>query len=237
MRICILVTGEPPAPLDSQFGDYPSMFERLIKPAAPHFRFSVANPLRGEKLPVVSDFDGLLVTGSPAGVYEEHEWIAPCAELIKQTAAAPKPQVGICFGHQLMAQAFGGKVIKSDRGWGVGVHDYRISQTAEWMSPPSNQIACAVSHQDQVIEAPMGAKILGGSDFCPMGVLEYAQGPAMSFQQHPEFMHEYGTALLRLREDRIPADRFGVGIDSYNNRTDRELMGKWIANFFMMHGN
>ncbi|MEX6633232.1 glutamine amidotransferase-related protein [Hyphococcus lacteus] len=237
MHICILVTGEPPEPLKGQFGDYPSMFERLISPHAPQFSFSTANALTNEGLPPVSSFDGLLITGSPAGVYEEHKWIAPCEVLIKETATAGKPQVGICFGHQLMAQAFGGKAIKSERGWGVGVHRYNISNKASWMVPAANQIACAVSHQDQVIEAPSGARTLGGSEFCPAGILEYAQGPAISFQQHPEFGHDYGLSLLKLREDRIPPDRFGVGVDSYQNRTDRDLMGQWIANFFTQNAS
>jgi len=186
-------------------------------------------------MPKLAEFDGLLITGSPAGVYEEHDWIEPCAALVRETVKAGKPQVGICFGHQLMAQALGGRAEKSDRGWGVGVHDYKISGEADWMSPPSNRMACAVSHQDQVTAAPPGARILGGSDFCPIGVLEYAQGPAISFQPHPEFSHDYGETLLRFRKDRIPAERADPGIASYKNRSDRELMGKWIVNFFLQH--
>ncbi len=235
MHIRILETGEPPEPLKEQFGSYPAMFERLLAPHSPRFSFSASAIHKGEPAPSVAEFDGLLITGSPAGVYDGHDWIEDCADLVRRTAAAGKPQVGICFGHQLMAQAFGGKAEKSDRGWGVGVHDYKINAQTAWMDPPSNRLACAVSHQDQVTAAAPGARILGGSEFCPMGVLEYAQGPAISFQQHPEFAHDYGEALLRLRKGRIPADRADPGIASYKNRSDRELMGKWIANFFLQH--
>ncbi len=235
MQIRILVTGEPPEPLKSQFGDYPAMFERLLKPHSDRFSFSSTAAHKGEPMPKLSEFDGLLITGSPAGVYEDHDWIEPCAALVRETAKAGKPQVGICFGHQLMAQAFGGKAEKSDKGWGVGVHDYNMNAQAGWMSPPSNRLACAVSHQDQVVEAPKGARVLGGSEFCPMGVLDFAQGPAISFQQHPEFAHDYGETLLRFRKDRIPADRADPGIASYKSRSDRELMGQWIVNFFLKY--
>ena len=235
MQIRILETGEPPEPLKSQFGDYPSMFERLLAPYADRFSFSRTAAHRGEAMPKLSEFDGLLITGSPAGVYEEYDWIEPCAKLVRDAAKAGKPQVGICFGHQLMAQALGGKAEKSDRGWGVGVHEYEVKAEAGWMDPPSKRIACAVSHQDQVTQAPPGARILGGSEFCPIGALEYAQGPAISFQPHPEFAHEFGASLLRFRKDRIPADRAEPGLASYKNRSDRELMGKWIANFFLQH--
>jgi len=235
MHIRILETGEPPEPLKSQFGDYPSMLERLLSPFSPRFSFSATAMHKGARAPSLAEFDGLLITGSPAGVYEDHAWIAPCEELVRATAEAGKPQVGICFGHQLMAQAFGGKTVKSDKGWGVGVHDYAIARQEAWMDPPSSRLACAVSHQDQVVEAPEGAKVIGGSAFCPIGVLEFAQGPAISFQQHPEFAHEYGSALLRFRADRIPKDRLEPGLTSYKTRTDRDLMGRWIANFFLQH--
>lgn len=235
MHIRILQTGEPPAPLKDQFGDYPSMFERLLAPHGPRLSFSSTAAHLGEPAPSVAEFDGLLITGSPAGVYDGHDWIEPCAALVRDTAKAGKPQVGICFGHQLMAEALGGDVEKSDRGWGVGVHEYAITCDAEWMTPPSNRLACAAMHQDQVIVAPPGARILGGSEFCPMGVLEFAQGPAISFQQHPEFAHDYGEALLRLRADRVPKDRAETGIASYKHRSDRALIGKWIANFFLQH--
>lgn len=235
MHIRILETGEPPAPLNTQFGDYPAMFERLLSPHSPRLRFSSTAAHKGEALPAISEFDGLLITGSPAGVYDGHDWIAPCADLVRRTAEAGKPQVGICFGHQLMAEAFGGRAEKSEKGWGVGVHDYAIKAETDWMRPPSNRLACAVSHQDQVTALPAGARILGGSEFCPMGVLEFAQGPAISFQQHPEFAHDYGETLLRFRADRIPKDRAEPGLASYKNRTDRELMGAWIANFFLQH--
>lgn len=235
MHIRILETGEPPAPLNRQFGGYPAMFERLLKPFSPKFSFSASPVFRGAPMPSLSEFDGLLITGSPAGVYDGDQWIADAEDLVRRTAKAGKPQAGICFGHQLMAQAFGGEVRKSENGWGVGVHDYALTGEASWMTPPSRRIACAVSHQDQVLTPPAGARVLGGSDFCPNGVIEYAQGPAISFQPHPEFAHDYGAALLSLRADRTPKDRVETGLSSYKGKSDRELVGRWIANFFLNH--
>ncbi|MEQ8934607.1 MAG: type 1 glutamine amidotransferase, partial [Amphiplicatus sp.] len=116
MQIRILETGEPPETLKSRFGDYPSMFERLLSPFTDRFSFSTTAAHKGAAMPKLSEFDVLLITGSPAGVYEDHAWIAPLEDLIRASAAAGKKQVGICFGHQIMAQAFGGEVQKSDRG-------------------------------------------------------------------------------------------------------------------------
>jgi len=233
MHIHILETGEPPAPLNQQFGGYPAMFERILAPFHSKFSFSTTAVHKGAALPPLSEFDGFLITGAPVGVYENHDWIAPLEEFIRRAASTRKPVVGICFGHQLMAQAFGGKVEKSAHGWGVGVHHYDVTARAPWMAPASAKISCAVSHQDQVIEPPEGARILGGSDFCPNGVLEYAQGPAVSLQPHPEFTHDYAAALLRLRKDRMPAERFDDGRASLKAGSERNLIAQWIGNFFI----
>ena len=90
---------------------------------------------------------------------------------MRESAHGQKPQIGICFGHQLMAQAFGGVVEKSPKGWGVGVHEYEIQAPRDWMRTHADQIACAVSHQDQVTQAPQSAHVFAGSDFAPMGRL------------------------------------------------------------------
>ncbi|MEM8771465.1 MAG: gamma-glutamyl-gamma-aminobutyrate hydrolase family protein [Pseudomonadota bacterium] len=235
MHIHILETGAPPAPLDEEHPNYPTMFERLLAASSEHFSFSSSAIFRGEIPPSVASFDALLVTGSADGVYEGHDWIAPAEELIRAAAAAKRPQIGVCFGHQLMAQAFGGRVEKSDKGWGVGVHDYAVRSLAAWMTPPQGRIACAVSHQDQVIDLPDGARVLAGSDFCPNGVITYAQGPAISLQPHPEFSHDYAEALMRLRRGRIPEPLVDAGLSSLKGKSDRSLIGQWMANFYLTH--
>jgi len=231
MHIHIVETGASPEALKVQFGPYASMFKRLLQPLAPELSFSVSRPYKGETAPRPSTFDALLITGSPAGVYEGHPWIASLEELIQQTAAIAKPQIGICFGHQLMAQAFGGTVEKSSKGWGVGLHDYNVSTQTSWMTPAPSQIRCAVSHQDQVIKTPPGAKVIAGSSFCENGILEYNQAKAISFQPHPEFDHDFLEALLRYRKDRIPQAVAEQGLTSLRTTSDRQLIARWIITF------
>ena len=233
MRIAIIETGEPAAPLRKQFGSYAEMMARMLGPRSPEFDFFTVGVFKLENLPPMDALDALLITGSPAGVYEDHDWIMPLEIYIRTAATARKPQVGICFGHQIMARAFGGQVEKSAKGWGVGVHRYEVQERAPWMRPELSQIACAVSHQDQVTAPPSGARVIAGSDFCPNGVLSYAQGPAISFQMHPEFDHEFATALLSSRKDRIARDLYDTATESLNGLSDRTAIAEWIKNFYL----
>ncbi len=231
MRLLILETGVAPSPLDKTYGSYGEMFERMLSSAG-EFHCTSFKIYEDAAPPPINEFDGLLITGSPAGVYEDRQWIPVSEDIVRNAAQMGKPQVGICFGHQLMAQAFGGRVEKSDKGWGVGVHRYDVLEGAHWMTPSLKEISCAVTHQDQVMEAPAGAKRLAGSDFCEYGALSYAQGPAISFQMHPEFGHDFAEDLLRSRLKRMPQETSEIALASLKGRSDRDAIARWIGEFF-----
>ncbi|MBI1366307.1 MAG: type 1 glutamine amidotransferase [Alphaproteobacteria bacterium] len=212
------------------------MMARMLAPLAPGFRYKTYPLVEGAPFPAVSSIDGAIITGSPYGVYEDHEWLGPLEGFIRDMAAAGKPNVGVCFGHQAMAKAFGGHVVKSDKGWGAGVHDYEVRREEDWMRPAARRLSCVVSHQDQVVAPPLGARVIAGSDFTPYGALAYAQGPAISFQMHPEFDADFSAALFRAREGRMPAETVEAALESLAKPTDRRLIAEWIVNFYHLSG-
>jgi GMP synthase (glutamine-hydrolysing) len=124
MRIGILETGEVNPALRPVHGTYPEMFARLLDGHG--FEFRTWSVLNGELPRAVDEADGWLITGSRFGAYEDHAWIAPLEGFIREVAAARRPMAGICFGHQIMAQALGGAVARSDKGWGIGRQVYRL---------------------------------------------------------------------------------------------------------------
>ncbi|KCZ91610.1 type 1 glutamine amidotransferase [Hyphomonas johnsonii] len=235
MKLTIVETGLVPEPIRASFVDYPGMFRALLRASDPQLEFDTVSVIKGESLPDPASLDAVLITGSPAGVYDDAPWIAPLMDFARAAAATGTPQVGICFGHQLLAAALGGKVIKSPKGWGVGRHTYDVLACPDFAARKCpDSIAIAVSHQDQVVELPPGADVIARSDFTPYAGLYYAKGPAISFQCHPEFDDSYSAALYTARADRLgPAAADAVA--SLARPGDNALVGAWIADFLKRH--
>lgn len=198
--IGILETGRPPEDLAARHGDYPAMVRAWLDlPEAEFHSFAV---LDGEIPQDPRAADLWAVTGSRFGVYEGHDWIAPAEAFIRACRDAGVPMVGICFGHQLIAQALGGVVAKSDKGWGVGVHEYAPVNWPDALGQAPEKIAIQAYHQDQVITPPESAETIAESDFCQYAALWYP-GFALTVQGHPEFAKSYASDLLEARRGTV----------------------------------
>ena len=227
MRLGILRTGGPPAGLEA-FGSYPDMFRKLLGAEAYDYAEFAVN--EGD-LPARADAcEAYLITGSAYGVYDEAPWIGDLKAFVN-AAKGRAALVGICFGHQLMAEAFGGKVVKSSRGWGIGEQTYRVLRREPWMDG-APEIRLPGSHQDQVVEVPPGAEVVAASDFAPIGALAWRDQPAISLQLHPEFEPAYAIALIESRRgSRFGDDAADCAIASYQAPDDRARVAGWIKNF------
>lgn len=187
MLIGILQTGLAPDILAPTMGDYPDMFARLLDGHGFTFRtFPVVNGVFPE---TVQDCDGWLITGSKHGAYEDHPWIAPLEAFIRNAYVARVPMVGICFGHQIIAQAMGGTVEKFAGGWSVGPTAYDFD---------GQTVTLNAWHQDQVVERPQGATVLASSDFCENAALLY-DDRMLTIQAHPEFLPPFVEGLMKTR--------------------------------------
>lgn len=224
MKIGILETGRPPAELEPAFGRYDAMFQRLLGNG---FEFRTYHVAGGELPDDAAEQDAYIVTGSAAGVYEDHAWI-PGLKLFLRSVKGKARLVGICFGHQIMAEAFGGRVEKSERGWGVGLHRYHVVDPAPWMDPVES-FAIPVSHQDQIVEQPPATSVVAATPFTPFAVLHYEDQPAISFQCHPEFEPGFAEALIEHRRDRLPDP--DAALETLRQPSDRAVVGKWIGRF------
>ena len=222
MKIAVLETGVPPAPLADQYGSYPDMFAELLGPGFEVETFDV----QSGRFPELGAHNAYLVTGSPAGVYDPLPWIEPLQQFIR--SAGDSKMVGVCFGHQVMAEALGGHVVKSEKGWGTGLHRYDIVDAGPWLDG-ERQVAIPASHQDQVVRQPPNTKVVAKSDFTPFAALAWTDRPAISFQFHPEFSVGYAKALIEKRYDRVNDPE--AALASLDAPNDNARVGAWIRRF------
>ncbi|MEX0729411.1 MAG: type 1 glutamine amidotransferase [Aquisalimonadaceae bacterium] len=220
-RIAIIECGTVPQGLQARHGRYPGMFNQALDSAAKgRLRFDALSPVSGDPLGNPADFDGYLLTGSRHGVNDQLEWMAPLQAFIREAARIGKPQVGICFGHQIIASAFGAPIVKAANGWGCGIQTYDFSGPVQ----ETGAFPVPVFHQDQVAAPPENADVIAGNAFCPVGGLLYRSGPVLSYQFHPEFSRTYLQDLINDCRGRIMTDedaRQGhASLANYRN-TDR----------------
>ena len=222
MKVGILETGRPPGQLAEEFGDYPAMMRRMLGDGFEIESFDV----QAGELPDAGAHYACLLTGSPAGVYDPLPWIPGLMDFIR--AAKDSKMVGICFGHQAMAEALGGRVEKSEKGWGAGLHRYNVVRPEPWMDG-ANKIAAPASHQDQVVVQPPNTEIVAQSGFTPFAALAWTDRPAISFQFHPEFSPAFAKALIEKRYDVVPDP--DAAIASLDAPNDNARVAGWIKRF------
>lgn len=232
LKITILQTGDVPAPLRPQFGDYSRMFETMFDSISDSFEYDLVVVNANSLLTDPTQMTALVITGSPAGVYDDLPWIEPLRQFIRKAYAAGIPMLGICFGHQIMADALGGEVRKSEKGWGVGRHIYNVVDRPDFMADAPETLAIACSHQDQVIVPPETAKVILSTPFTPNAGLYYANEKALSFQPHPEFKDDYALALSELRREALGAEKADRAAASFSTPSDSDLLSRYIVDFF-----
>ena len=188
MRIGILQCGHVPEAVAAEHGDFAAMFARLLDGHG--FAFRVWNVVDMEFPDGAGDAEAWLITGSRHGAYDALPFIPPLEALIRAIHAERRPLVGVCFGHQIVAQALGGRVEKFAGGWTLGRTEYRLEGVG--------RVALNAWHQDQVTALPPGARVVGETAGCRVAALAYGEH-AWTIQPHPEFTPELVAAYVALR--------------------------------------
>ena len=232
MRIGILQTGDTPEELKGQFGEYGDMFVRLLGDHGHPFEFTLYPVVHNSFPDDPEECDGWLITGSRFSAYEDQPWIHTLKALICDIAKTDKPLIGICFGHQVIAEALGGKVEKSYKGWGLGLDTYSLSDDRPVNT--TQELTLNVFHQDQVVELPPDTRVFASSDFCQYAGLIIGD-KILTIQAHPEFENEYNRQLLEARRASVvPEELADVAIHHLQNRdaqVDSNKFAAWMGDF------
>ena len=220
MKIGVLNTGHPPDNV-AHDGPYDRYFARLLDGHG--FDVTGWNVVDGVFPDSVNAADGWLLTGSKHGAYEDHPWIPPLEAFIREAHAAKVPMIGVCFGHQIIAQALGGKVEKFAGGWSVGLTEYQMN---------GRSYAINAWHQDQVVEKPAAAKVFASTDFCENAGLVYGD-TIWTIQPHPEYGADFLENLINTRGPGVVPDALlQDAISKLDRPNDRMEIAEIMASFF-----
>lgn len=223
MKIGILSCGHTLPEISRDHGDFPEMFARLLVGHGLSFQsYDVENMIFPK---TVAECDGWLLTGSKHGAYDDLPFITPLENFIRDAYDKDVPLVGICFGHQIIAQALGGTVVKFDQGWSVGRTEYEF----DGLGP----VRLNAWHQDQVTTPPKEAQTVARSAFCKHAALVYGRR-AYTVQPHPEFDGEIVARYVSMRKGTAdyPDDRMDAAARQAEAPLDSGALAKQIAQFF-----
>jgi GMP synthase (glutamine-hydrolysing) len=226
MRLGLLVCDHVRPELIHLSGDYPTMFRRLFE-RYDDVDLVVYDAIDGEIPADPEECDAWITTGSRHSVNDDLQWIRDLEVFVREVAEAGVPFVGICFGHQLIAKALGGSVVRSDRGWGIGIKEVAVEDGLGL----GTSFRILNSHQDQIERLPRGAEVLGWNEHCPVAVLGVGRS-MIGIQGHPEFDVEYSRALMEMRRGNvIPEDTVDAAIGTLGEEPDSDHLADWILSF------
>ena len=205
-------------------------YQRFFQSVFPGASFDIFTIREGQWPQEPAEHDVYFITGSAFSVYEDLPWIRSLEALIRRLHQARIPLVGICFGHQVIARALGGDVVKSDAGWGLGIKSVPFHQSTDWMVPAQQSLRLSHIHQDQVVALPKGAKLLSGDDFCPYGGFTL-DNHIVTIQGHPEFTVDYMKLLLPHIKESFTDDELAGAMQTLHVEEEGAIFAQWVAAF------
>ena len=214
------VTGDA---LTEKYGRTGPLVIEWIRDYLPEASFSWIHVAGNQPLPRPDSIDGIIISGSEKGVYDNTPWMQPLRDNIHMMQSASVPMFGICFGHQIMADVFGGTAAKADKGF--------ITGTRQFNDRGVNMNAY-LAHQDQVIDVPPNAEVIASAAHCPVAALSY-DFPALSVQFPPEYSREFAKDLIEMFGAELMTPKLlQAARDSLSAKAEDGLWCTEVAEFF-----
>lgn len=226
MKALAILDCVSPDALTAKYGPCAGVVADWLSPHMPDAALVRFDLPGGDTLPAADAFDGYVISGSEKGVYDDTPWMDPLRQFLLGVKAAGKPVFGICFGHQIMADVYGGKAEKADKGFITGAQHYEMGDKS---------FSAHAAHQDQVTQVPPGAQVTGSAANCPVAALAY-DFPALSVQFHPEYQEHFVDDLIDMFGDMIMTpEQIADAKASLKGEVSTDLFGEEVAAFFSAH--
>ncbi|MEL6689923.1 MAG: type 1 glutamine amidotransferase [Pseudomonadota bacterium] len=218
MRIAILMANTDESAFADRHPKDGEKFRALMSLARPDWDYPVWS-VKDAEFPALDDFDGALITGSPASVNEGMWWMIRLEGLVREVYHGGKPLYGACFGHQIIAKAFGGVVGNNPTGWVKGV------------VTPEGALPGYASHTEQVLELPSGMDPIASAPGCDIAGFRVGN-QIETTQYHPEMTPEFFSALLDEYGPSLPEEVVETARASMAITPDQAAWAEQIAQFF-----
>lgn len=229
-RIAVLTTFEGELPFTARHPDDGAKVAAGLQPWRPDWRFDTYAVSQDCWPAEGTSHDAVVVTGSPASVHDDRAWITRLKTLLRERHAQRLATVGLCFGHQVIAAALGGRVVDSARGLRVGTVTFPIERTQPWMQPAQPSLTLFAAHDEQVDVLPPGAELLGGDAQCPVGAYAIGQH-ILGLQYHPEFSPAFMADVIDAYGPALCAQDLARARTQIEQPVDAALAMRWIAQF------
>ena len=230
-RLAVLTTFEGEWAFAARHPNDGDKVAAALHPLRPDWVFETWPVSQGRWPDDVLAYDGIVITGSPASVNDDSPWIRRLEQVVRELHARRRPMLGICFGHQVIATALGGRVSASPAGLRVGTITSQLQSHATWMQPPLPTLTLYAAQEEHVVTLPPDAVARGGDEVCPVTLYTVGRH-VFATQCHPEFYPALMQDLLQSLADHLTPDARACGAAQLQQPTDTGRMREWIVRFF-----
>ena len=231
MHIAVLNANTDRSRFASQHPRDGEKFRRLVHEVRPDWQVSDYDVTSGIYPQTWQGIDGVIITGSPASAASDDEWVLKLLVVIRELRAEKTPMFGVCFGHQAIARALGGRVVRNEGPFILGIVDAEVLTAPCWMTnaPPTFRIAAA--HGEQVDQIPQGAVVNCRGPACPVGGF-HIDRHVFTNEYHPEMTHHFIESLTEAMARKSDPEVIDIARGSFGKPADRAKFAEWIAVFF-----
>lgn len=229
MRIAILMANTDVSAFADRHPKDGEKWTVLLADRRPDWEYAAFSVKDGDFPQNIENYDGFVITGSPASVHDTDAWVDQLTDLIRTLHIQRIPLFGACFGHQAIAKALGGTVGTNPDGWVFGATEMEISTPAPWVDAQRFRLYGA--HIEQVTRMPVGATNIMTSEGCPIGGFRIGDH-IFTTQNHPEMTPDFITALIDELESEKPAMVIAYARETLSKPTNGAQFADWIVRFF-----
>ncbi len=207
-------------------------FIDLLQPLNPSARFNVYYTTKNQFPETLDDYDAILVTGSPCSVHDDHDWIGELIDLTRAANNKGLRVIGSCFGHQLVARAFGGEVGNNGNGWMIGNYPVHITNNYSWMQPMASTTGLYHFNQERVTRLPEAAVSFAHTDEHPDYGFTLGDN-VMCFQGHPEQPLRAMVNFLKTTDGLTQDEHARAARYIHGGEPDSHIWAEWMMRFFL----